>query len=144
MGSNLVVTEKDSQYTDLTRFRQTAYGIIHTKLSAVKPLNLLLVYRARMKLRLPFEAWMWIAALLGLAILGPWLDGRASFCIPSALGSALGFDFCWGCGLGRSITKAFHGDLLGSWNDHPLGMFAILTLLVRIITLIHPSLKDPS
>lgn len=92
-----------------------------------------------MKLQFSLEAFIWILALLGLAVLGPWLDGKVSFCIPSALG----LDFCWGCGLGRSISRAFHGDLAGSWSAHPAGLVAIPVLVYRIVTLIY-NRKDPS
>jgi len=46
-----------------------------------------------------------------------------------------GFDFCPGCGLGHSITWFFHGEVERSLRAHPLGIFAIAILLMRIYTL---------
>ena len=85
--------------------------------------------------RIPLEAWIWTAALLGLAFVGPSLEGHLTFCIPSWLG----LDFCWGCGLGRSIGHALHGNALASWEAHPLGFITIGVLVGRIITLIKRS-----
>lgn len=85
------------------------------------------------KLRsVPLEAYIWILALIGLGIFGPSMEGHVTFCIPTLLG----FDGCWGCGIGRSIGHALHGDFVRSWNAHPLGMPAIVILLIRIVTLL--------
>jgi len=85
--------------------------------------------------RIPREAWIWSLALVGLAVLGPSLEGHLTFCIPSWLG----LDFCWGCGLGRSIGHAFHGDLAASWQAHPLGLVTIGVLIGRVIQLVNQS-----
>ncbi|MBL6447265.1 DUF2752 domain-containing protein [Fulvivirga sp. 29W222] len=53
----------------------------------------------------------------------------------------LGFDFCPGCGLGRSISHAFHGQFTASFDSHPLGLFAIIILSYRIISLSFYSIK---
>ena len=89
--------------------------------------------------RIPLEAWIWSLALIGLATLGPSLEGHVSFCIPSWLG----LDFCWGCGLGRSIGHAFHGDLAASWQAHPLGLVTIGVLIGRVIQLVNRSRTTP-
>jgi hypothetical protein len=81
---------------------------------------------------IPFEAAIWTAGLLGLALMGPSLEGHFTICIPSLLG----FDGCWGCGLGRSVSHALHGDLAGSWTSHPLGIFALTVIVIRIASLV--------
>lgn len=85
--------------------------------------------------RIPREAWIWALALVGLAIVGPSLEGHLSFCVPSMLG----FDFCLGCGLGRSISQAMHGNVQASWAAHPLGIITLGVLIGRIITLVYHS-----
>lgn len=79
----------------------------------------------------PLEAWTWTLALVGLGIWGPGLEGHLTFCIPTLLG----FDGCWGCGLGRSIGHALRGDLLASVHAHWLGIPAIVLFITRIVTL---------
>ncbi|MCU0329754.1 MAG: DUF2752 domain-containing protein [Candidatus Kapabacteria bacterium] len=85
--------------------------------------------------RQTIEAGIWTMALIVLAIAGPSLDGHLTLCIPTLLG----FDGCWGCGLGRSIAYALRGNLAESWSYHVLGVPATLVLLNRIITLTFPS-----
>lgn len=91
------------------------------------------MFSAPSRHRLPLEALIWTASLVGLAVLGPSLEGHLTFCIPTLLG----FDGCWGCGVGRSISHALHGDLAGSWASHPLGIFALTVIAARIITLVY-------
>jgi hypothetical protein len=40
-----------------------------------------------------------------------------------------------GCGLGRSISFIYHGDLMHSLEAHPLGLLALIVIGVRIIQL---------
>jgi hypothetical protein len=80
--------------------------------------------------KFPFEGLVWIAALAALALSTP-ETSHITLC-PFA---KLGFDFCPGCGLGRSISFAFHGEFEASLHTHPLGLFAIFILTLRIITL---------
>jgi len=47
----------------------------------------------------------------------------------------LGFRYCPGCGLGRSVSYLLHGSLLLSLQTHPLGIFAFLVLIHRIFIL---------
>lgn len=44
----------------------------------------------------------------------------------------MGFDFCPGCGLGKSVAFAVRGNLSASLQSHPLGLFAILIIIARI------------
>jgi len=78
-----------------------------------------------------FEVIIWTSALLLLALMSP-VDGHSSLC-PF---KALGIPFCPGCGLGHSISWLLHGEPIASFHAHPLGWFAVLILLYRIVTLI--------
>ncbi len=81
---------------------------------------------------LGFEALIWIVGLFFLAFINTPADVHFTAC-PLA---NLGLDFCPGCGLGNSISYIFHGDLISSFNSHPLGLFAIIMLITRIIHLL--------
>ncbi|MBE0569972.1 MAG: DUF2752 domain-containing protein [Ignavibacteriaceae bacterium] len=50
--------------------------------------------------------------------------------------SNLGFDFCLGCGIGNSISYIFRGDFITSFHSHPVGIFALFIITLRIITII--------
>ena len=90
-----------------------------------------------MKLKnLNIEALIWILALIYLFFVNTEL--HYSFC----LFKNLGIDFCPGCGLGRSIHYLMHFELMKSINTHPLGIFAFVILLHRIITLLIPSFQN--
>ncbi|HEX7014990.1 MAG TPA: DUF2752 domain-containing protein [Cyclobacteriaceae bacterium] len=52
-----------------------------------------------------------------------------------------GFDFCPGCGLGRSISYLLHGDVANSLSMHPLGLFALIVLSYRIVQLIRNTIS---
>jgi hypothetical protein len=45
---------------------------------------------------------------------------------------AVGFDHCPGCGIGMSIHHALHLNLSQSWEDHPMGILAVLIIFMRI------------
>ncbi|MEX1241174.1 MAG: DUF2752 domain-containing protein [Cyclobacteriaceae bacterium] len=79
---------------------------------------------------LPFEAICWFGAL---ALLG-FSDTTAHHFSLCPLKNA-GFAFCPGCGLGRSVTLLFHGDIAASFEMHPLGIFAVIVLSFRIVDL---------
>ncbi len=80
----------------------------------------------------PLELLFWSFGLLYLAIINPNSSTHFSFCILKNLG----FAHCPGCGLGSSISYIFHGDLAQSFSSHPLGLFALIVIAHRIITLI--------
>jgi hypothetical protein len=80
-----------------------------------------------------FELSFWIIALTSLALMQPDEDVHYSFCIFKLAG----FTFCPGCGLGHSISYLFHGYIKTSFTTHPLGIFAVLLILLRIYTLLH-------
>jgi hypothetical protein len=76
------------------------------------------------------EMFIWIAAILLLVFLNPY--GNLYSICPLKY---LGFHYCPGCGLGRSIALLFRGRLAESFAMHPFGIFAILVIGQRIIQL---------
>jgi hypothetical protein len=78
------------------------------------------------------EAFIWITALIFLALLEPAETIHFTLC-PF---SAIGIDFCPGCGLGRSVSYILHGEFTNSLSVHPLGIFALIVLTTRVISLI--------
>lgn len=80
--------------------------------------------------KFPLEAVCWSIGLVVLAFLNP-ADNHVSVC-PF---NHLGWDFCPGCGLGRSVTLLLHGDVRQSLATHPLGVFTLPILLYRIYQL---------
>lgn len=80
--------------------------------------------------RFPLEALAWTAGLIALGLLDP----HASHFSLCPLKNS-GFDFCPGCGLGKSIAYLMDGDVGKSFTTHPLGIFAFITLSLRIIRL---------
>lgn len=82
--------------------------------------------------KFPFEAGIWISGLIYLSTITPTDDAHFSICLLNILG----LDFCPGCGLGKSVSYLFHGDVLSSFNSHPLGLFAIVVIGFRIYTLL--------
>ncbi|MBE0639159.1 MAG: DUF2752 domain-containing protein [Bacteroidales bacterium] len=53
----------------------------------------------------------------------------------------LGFSYCPGCGLGRSVTLALHGHIAQSLQMHPFGLIAIIVIFHRIAILSYSSIK---
>jgi hypothetical protein len=80
--------------------------------------------------RLPLEAIVWTTGLVLLATLESG-SNHFSLC-PLKLA---GFTWCPGCGLGNSIALLFYGKFTESFNAHPLGIFALVILSFRIISL---------
>jgi Protein of unknown function (DUF2752) len=78
----------------------------------------------------PLEAVVWAGALISLALMDPTVD-HGTICPLHAFG----FQYCPGCGLGRSIAFLLKGNFEESWHAHPLGTAAVLILTIRIITL---------
>ncbi len=56
--------------------------------------------------------------------------------------AVIGLEWCPGCGIGRSITQLFHGNIEDSWKHHWFGMPALLILLYRISTLVRINIKE--
>ena len=79
-----------------------------------------------------FEAFVWILGLAYLLLIHS--PGETHFTIcPIA---NIGFNFCPGCGLGNSISYLFNGDVVSSFKSHPLGIFAVIVISIRIFSLI--------
>lgn len=86
---------------------------------------------------LSLEGWVWMAGLVYLACIDPFATGHLEICPMKRLG----FDFCPGCGLGRSISFLLHGHVVRSLQTHPLGIAAFGILLFRITTLFRNTQK---
>lgn len=84
-----------------------------------------------------FELFFWIIGLTYLIFIDPYETGHFSFCGFKLLG----FDSCPGCGLGRSISLIYHGDIINSVKMHPLGILALAMISFRIITIIKLNFK---
>lgn len=82
------------------------------------------------------EAFIWIAALLWLAI-----DNPAAHHYTHCPFHNAGISFCPGCGLGRSIGYFFRLDLPASFMAHPLGIPAIGLLVFRAIRVFQKASK---
>ena len=78
----------------------------------------------------PLELFFWSLALVLLATSASSVH-HFTLC-PLA---NLGFDWCPGCGLGRSITALFHGDVATSFKLHWFGIPALGLILHRIYQL---------
>lgn len=79
-----------------------------------------------------FEAVIWTVGLLVLALWGGDLHGHATFCVPTLVG----LDGCMGCGVGHAAGLALRGEVWASIAEHPLGIVAVVVLLIRIASVI--------
>jgi hypothetical protein len=82
--------------------------------------------------RLPLELLFWIGSLIAILILDPHSGSHLSLCPLSQLG----FEWCPGCGLGRSMNLLAHGDFKASWSMHPLAILAYAVIFHRIWRLV--------
>lgn len=78
-----------------------------------------------------WEAVLWLIGLTYFLFVNPYATQQFTFC-PF---HNLGLTFCPGCGLGRSISFFYHGDLIHSIKSHPLGIIAFVLISARIIKL---------
>ena len=78
----------------------------------------------------PLELFFWVLALILLATANPH-EHHFTFC-PLA---NLGITWCPGCGLGRSITALFHGDVSASFSYHWFGIPSLILITYRIYQL---------
>ncbi len=86
------------------------------------------------------EPFIWIVALLYLAIHNPYAQTEFTICPLRNLG----FHYCPGCGLGRAVSFLLHGDIVRSIQTHLLGIPATIILGFRIFSLLNNALKRPS
>ncbi len=80
--------------------------------------------------RFPLELAFWILALVLLATADPQVH-HFSLCPLASLGA----DWCPGCGLGRSISALFHGEIRESLGFHWFGIPAFCIIVYRIAIL---------
>lgn len=80
------------------------------------------------------EALLWLGILLSMMVSQPVIETHLTLC-PLALA---GFHWCPGCGVGRSMILALHGQVIASISIHPLGLPAIAVLSERIYELFSP------
>jgi hypothetical protein len=76
------------------------------------------------------EAFIWLAVIIYFAASPVEFGNHYSIC-PLRLA---GFEYCPGCGLGRSIVLLLHGQLEESISMHPFGFFALGMFTARIFT----------
>jgi hypothetical protein len=89
--------------------------------------------------RLGPEPFIWMIALVYLAIHDPYVQSEFTIC-PFR---NLGFHYCPGCGLGRAVSFLLHGDIVRSVQTHLLGIPATIILGFRIFSLLNNALKRP-
>ena len=89
-----------------------------------------------MKTRGPisFELLLWITALVLLAMYSVPPEASPDHLTLCPLAN-MGFDWCPGCGLGRSLSHLLHGEIRQSLQFHWFGIPALLVLLYRIFIL---------
>ncbi len=105
----------------------------HTSVLSIKcSINDFYTYLYKIGKTIGLEAFIWICGLTYLIVFNTPEISHFSICPISNLG----FDFCPGCGLGNSISYLFSGNIEASLHSHPLGIFAFLIVITRIISLI--------
>ena len=80
--------------------------------------------------QIPIELLFFSIGLLLLYFINP-NKTHASICPLTNLG----FDFCPGCGFGRSLYFLMHFQFSKSWAIHPLGFLGFAVITFRIYTL---------
>jgi len=89
--------------------------------------------------KLFFLHFEWLALATGLillALMDPLTQAQTLCPI-----ERLGFEYCPGEGLGRSVSHAFRGDFEASFYSHPAGIAAILIITGRIFAIFHRNLN---
>lgn len=81
------------------------------------------------------ETIIWLSALLLLYFME---GGGTSLC----LFKAAGFDSCPGCGIGRAIHHALHGEWRRSFEAHVMGIPAVIVLVLYTVRPFFSSLKN--
>jgi hypothetical protein len=80
----------------------------------------------------PWEAFIWLAALGALFL----YEGHHAAHVALCPFKAMGLPYCPGCGLGRSISLALHGEFNLSLKMHPFGILAVVILTYRTLKLL--------
>ena len=89
--------------------------------------------------RVPLEAVVWTAGLIVLACTNPEAEGFIEGCLSKWL---LGMP-CPGCGLGHAVAYLFRGEVVLSFQAHPLGPLAAVILTGRVVRLVGKALTQP-
>jgi hypothetical protein len=84
------------------------------------------------------EGVLWTIALLYLLFINPYEVQKFTLC-PF---HNMGIEYCPGCGLGRSISFLYHGDILHSIKTHPLGIAAFVLIILRIAQLTKQTIEN--
>ena len=95
--------------------------------------NAVKIFAIKNQLKKYIEPAAWTAAMLALYF----MDGTKagfSFC----LFKLVGFDACFGCGIGHAIHHALHFNLQESINEHALGIPATMAILYTVIKFFLP------
>jgi uncharacterized protein DUF2752 len=82
------------------------------------------------------EALFWTAGLVAVAVADPSSGGLLSVCPFDWVGTAVGLEFCPGCGLGHAVGFLARGEFTASLAAHPFGIPAVLVLSHHITRLI--------
>lgn len=82
--------------------------------------------------RQKLEAWIWLLVLLSMMLTQPSAGNHFTLC-PLA---HMGIQNCPGCGLGRSMILALHGQIYESLSMHPFGLLALVVIALRIYELL--------
>jgi hypothetical protein len=77
------------------------------------------------------EAVIWISALVFLAVSDPSVHHYTVCPLDN-----LGFSYCPGCGLGRSVGYFFRLDIESSFLSHPLGIPAVILFIHRSVKIL--------
>lgn len=80
----------------------------------------------------PLELIFWIGSIVAILTIDPSVSNHFTLCPLENLG----FDWCPGCGLGRSMNLLARGEFQASWSMHPLAMLAYVVIFSRIWNLI--------
>ncbi|MBB6611446.1 DUF2752 domain-containing protein [Pontibacter sp. Tf4] len=78
----------------------------------------------------------WLSGLLALAFMKPDAAHLFSLCPFSYV-----LEWCPGCGLGHAVAWLFRGEVVASWEAHPLGVPAIVLLFYRCVYLVRQHLS---
>lgn len=84
---------------------------------------------------IPLELLFWLTGLLLLGLADPQVKGGHHHFTLCPLAN-LGFSWCPGCGIGRSITQLMHGNFAESFNQHWFGLPALFIIGWRIVVLV--------
>jgi len=83
---------------------------------------------------------MWMAGLVAMACMNPDGTHLISLCPLDALGGS----FCPGCGLGHAVAYLARGAVVDSIQAHPLGIPAVVVLLVHVVRLLRQGHRGPT